>query len=78
MGDNKPDPMDAGRVRDALNHALRLQQRSVLQFTMGAGSMFGLGYQAVGGELWLYARAELEDTKLPLRSAANRRSTSRR
>ena len=49
---------------DALNHALQLQYRSVLQLTMGAGSMFGLEYQAVGGELWLFARAELDDTQL--------------
>jgi bacterioferritin (cytochrome b1) len=64
MADSKPDPMDVERVLDALNHALALEQRSVLQFTMGAGSMFGLEYQSVGAELWLYARAELEDTKL--------------
>ena len=64
MGDNKPDPMDIERVLEALNEALALQQRSVLQFTMGAGSMFGLEYQAVGDKLWLFARAELEDTKL--------------
>src|ERR671920_1277525 len=60
----KPDPMDVDRVLESLNRALALQQRSVLQFTLGAGSMFGLEYQAVGSELWLFARAELEDTKL--------------
>ncbi|HKH19056.1 MAG TPA: ferritin-like domain-containing protein [Solirubrobacteraceae bacterium] len=64
MPENKPDPMDVERVLEALNHALVLQQRSVLQFTMGAGSMFGLEYQAVGDKLWLFARAELDDTKL--------------
>jgi bacterioferritin (cytochrome b1) len=64
MGENKPDPMDVERVLGALNKALALQQRSVLQFTMGAGSIFGLEFQAVGAELWLYARAELEDLKL--------------
>jgi bacterioferritin (cytochrome b1) len=64
MGDSKPDRMDEERVLEALNDALSLQQRSVLQLTMGAGSMFGLEYQAVGGQLWLFARAELEDTKL--------------
>jgi bacterioferritin (cytochrome b1) len=64
MGDTKPDPMDVERVLEALNRALALQQRSVLQLTMGAGSMFGLEFQAVGSELWLFARAELEDTKL--------------
>jgi len=64
MGEQKPDPMDVPSVLEALNRALVLQQRSVLQFTMGAGSMFGLEYQAVGAQLWLFARAELEDTKL--------------
>ena len=56
--------MDVDKVLECLNRALVLQQRSVLQFTTGAGSMFGLEYQAVGAELWLFARAELEDTKL--------------
>jgi bacterioferritin (cytochrome b1) len=64
MPDKKPDPMDVERVLGCLNRALVLQQRSVLQFTMGAGSMFGLEYQAVGSQLWLFARAELDDTKL--------------
>ena len=64
MGDLKPDPMDVTKVLECLNRALVLQQRSVLQFTMGAGSMFGLEYQAVGAELWTFARAELDDTKL--------------
>ena len=64
MSEDKPDPMDEPRVLEQLNRALVLQQRSVLQFTMGAGSMFGLEYQAVGAQLWTFARAELDDTKL--------------
>ena len=64
MGDKKADPMDVDGVLRALNKALRLQQRSVLQLTRGAGSMFGLEFQAVGERLWLFARSELEDTKL--------------
>ena len=64
MGDKKADPMDVDGVLEALNKALRLQQRSVLQLTRGAGSMFGLEFQAVGERLWLFARSELEDTKL--------------
>jgi bacterioferritin (cytochrome b1) len=58
------DPMDVPKVLACLNRALPLQQRSLLQFTMSAGSMFGLEYQAVGAELWKFARAELEDTRL--------------
>ena len=64
MSEDKPDPMDEPRVLEQLNRALVLQQRSVLQFTMGAGSMFGLEFQAVGAQLWTFARAELDDTKL--------------
>jgi bacterioferritin (cytochrome b1) len=64
MGEKKLDPMEVDKVLECLNKALALQQRSVLQFTLGAGSMFGLEFQAVGSELWLYARAELDDTKL--------------
>jgi bacterioferritin (cytochrome b1) len=58
------DPMDVPKVLECLNRALVLQQRSVLQFTMGAGSMFGLEFQAVGSELWQFAQSELADTKL--------------
>jgi hypothetical protein len=57
MGEAEPDPMDVDKVLECLNRALVLQQRSVLQFTLGAGSMFGLEYQAVGSELWRFARA---------------------
>jgi bacterioferritin (cytochrome b1) len=58
------DHMDVPKVLDGLNRALVLQHRSVLQFTMGSGSMFGLEYQAVGVQLWAFARAELEDARL--------------
>ena len=64
MGEKKPDPMDVDAVLESLNRALVLQQRSVLQFARGAGSMFGLEYQSVGEKLWLFARAELDDAKL--------------
>jgi bacterioferritin (cytochrome b1) len=58
------DHMDVPKVLECLNRALVLQHRSVLQFTMGSGSMFGLEVQAVGERLWTFARAELEDTRL--------------
>jgi len=64
MGEKKADPMDVESVLDALNEALGLEQRSLLQFTIGAGSMFGLENQAVSGKLWDFAGSELEDTKL--------------
>src|SRR3954454_22290975 len=62
--DTKPDPMDVDAVIDALNRALTLQQRSTLQFGMASGSMFGLEVQAVSEKLWLFAQAELADTRL--------------
>jgi bacterioferritin (cytochrome b1) len=64
MDDQKPDPMDVPTVLECLNRALVLQHRSVLQFTMGSGSMFGLEFQAVGVELWRFAQAELTDARL--------------
>ena len=64
MADDEPDAMDVERVLEALNRALALQQRSVLQLTLGSGSMFGLEYQAVGSQLWAFAEAELADLRL--------------
>jgi bacterioferritin (cytochrome b1) len=58
------DPMDVDKCVECLNRALVLQQRSVLQFTIGSGSMFGLEFQAVGAELWRFAQAELTDARL--------------
>ena len=60
----KPDPMDEPKVLEALNGALVLQQRSTLQFTQAAGSMFGLDVQSLTGKLWEFAVAELQDTRL--------------
>jgi bacterioferritin (cytochrome b1) len=60
---DKPDPMDVEEVLDRLNHALALQQRSVLQFTQASGSMFGIEVQGLAGQLWEFARAELDDTR---------------
>ena len=61
---SEPDPMDEAKVLECLNRALELQQRSVLQFTIASGSMFGLEVQGVTGKLWEFAEAELGDTRL--------------
>ena len=58
------DPMEVDEVLEALNRALELQLRSLLQFTQASASMFGLGVQGVTEKLWLFAQAELTDTKL--------------
>ncbi len=61
---NEPDPMEVDKVLEALNRALELQLRSLLQFTQASASMFGLEVQGVTEKLWLFAQAELTDTKL--------------
>jgi len=47
-----------------LNDALRLQNRSVLQYTLSSGSLFGFEFQAFADRFWEFARAELDDTRL--------------
>ena len=58
-----PDPMLTDKVVECLNEALALQHRSVLQFNLASGSLFGLEVQAVTGELQRFAEAELDDTR---------------
>jgi bacterioferritin (cytochrome b1) len=55
--------MNLGAVREKLAKALRLQYRSVLQYTLTAGSIVGIEYQAFGDRLWLFAEAEIEDAR---------------
>jgi len=61
--EKKPDPMDEKNVLKCLNEALQLQHRSLLQFNLASGSMFGLEVQAVTADLWEFAKAELDDTR---------------
>ena len=61
--ENKPDPMEVDKVLECLNAALELQHRSILQFNLASGSMFGLEVQAVTRDLWDFAQAELDDTR---------------
>ena len=55
--------MNLGPVREKLAKALRLQYRSALQYTVTAGSIVGIEYQAFGDSLWKFAEAELEDAR---------------
>ena len=57
------ETMNLGAVREKLAKALRLQYRSALQYTLTAGSIVGIEYQAFGDSLWKFAEAELEDTR---------------
>ncbi len=51
------------KVLKCLNEALELQHRSILQFNLASGSMFGLEVQAITRDLWEFAQAELDDTR---------------
>jgi bacterioferritin (cytochrome b1) len=53
--------MDVEGQVEALNHALRLQHRSVLQYSLVAGSVIGLEFQAHADKMKEHAVFELED-----------------
>ena len=56
--------LDAEEGVKRLNEALRLQYRSVLQYTVTSGSLFGFEFQAFGDRFWEFAQAELHDLRL--------------
>ena len=55
------EKMDVEKQIEALNAALRLQHRSVLLYSLTAGSVIGLEYQAHADKMRDHALAELED-----------------
>jgi bacterioferritin len=55
------ETMEVQEQIDALNRALALQHRSVLQYSLVAGSVIGLEYQAHADRMKAHARSELED-----------------
>ena len=56
--------MNHPKVRELLAKALRLQYRSVLQYTLTAGSIVGIEYQSFADRLWLFAESEIRDARL--------------
>src|SRR5918998_286130 len=65
------ETMDVEKQIEALNMALRLQHRSVLQYSLVAGSVIGLEYQAHADKMREHAASELEDaTRLVEKIAA--------
>jgi len=58
MADEK---MDVEKQIECLNDALRLQHRSVLQYSLVAGSVIGLEYQAHAEKMREHSLSELED-----------------
>ena len=55
--------LDEKQAIQKLNAALRLQQRSVLQYALVAGSLTGWEYQGLADRLTQYAEAELHDLR---------------
>jgi bacterioferritin len=55
------ETMDVEEQIKCLNRALRLQYRSVLQYSLVAGSVLGLEFQAHAEKMRKHALSELED-----------------
>ncbi|MBA2629607.1 MAG: hypothetical protein H0U84_01110 [Thermoleophilaceae bacterium] len=55
------EKMDVEEQTACLNRALRLQHRSVLMYSLTAGSVIGLEYQAHADKMSKHALSELED-----------------
>jgi bacterioferritin len=55
------ETMDVEKQIECLNRALRLQLRSVLHYSLVAGSVIGLEYQAHAEKMRAHAASELED-----------------
>jgi bacterioferritin (cytochrome b1) len=55
------ETMDVKAQIEGLNKALRLQHRSVLMYSVTAGSVIGLEYQAHAEKMRRHAQSELED-----------------
>lgn len=57
------EQLDEGKAVERLNAALRLQQRSVLQYSLVAASLRGLEAQALGAKLTEFGDQELADAR---------------
>ena len=57
------EQMNHAAVKEKLTQALRLQYRSVLQYTLTAGSIVGMEYQSFSDRLWLFAESEIDDAR---------------
>src|ERR687893_706887 len=55
------ETMDVEEQVECLNKALRLQHRSVLHYSLVAGSVIGLEYQAHAEKMRQHSMSELED-----------------
>jgi bacterioferritin (cytochrome b1) len=57
------EKLDVEAAVSCLNDALELQYRSVHQYMLSSGSLFGFEFQALGDRLWKFAQAELDDAR---------------
>jgi bacterioferritin (cytochrome b1) len=63
VNENKKDPMEVEAAVEALNVALRLQQRSALAYTHLAGTLVGFPFHGLVAEMSAFARAEIDDAR---------------
>jgi len=63
VNENTKDPMEVGDAIEALNVALRLQQRSALAYTHLAGTLVGFPFHGLASQMSSFALAELDDAR---------------
>ena len=63
MDKDVEEKLDEAAAVERLNAALELQYRSVVQYTLTSGSLFGFEFQSLGDRFWEFARAELDDAR---------------
>lgn len=63
MTPSEEELLDVEEAIERLQAALRLQYRSVLGYTVAAGSLVGFSYQHLGESLWRFAERDLADAR---------------
>src|ERR671921_2269045 len=63
VNENKKDPMEVEAAIEALNAALRLQQRSAIAYIHMAGTLVGFQFHGLAEEMSRFALAELDDAR---------------
>ena len=63
MDKDVDEKLDEDAAVERLNKALELQYRSVVQYTLTSGSLFGFEFQSLGDRFWQFARSELDDAR---------------
>ena len=60
---DEEERLERDKAVAALNKALRLQYRSVIQYTIAAGGVVGVENQALGERFWINAQDDLADAR---------------